>query len=257
MKIRLTKKLVSAIAALLASLIACVFVCYAWFAENKDVNANNLQTSVKGIDINTFEVVGYYINETTTETTNDDETTTSTTTYKVDSELEGTMKEYGDSLNSSSTDTRITAVLLQITYNISAPSDGTTKSYRMTYEGTSNGLFKNDTDTYGTTYGNYDFVSYLSAVVQFQSVTTPAEETASIASGNEVVFESTALAATNGELSTAITANGEDHVFYLVMDYSATKITEMGDALLSLGGGLSSTIYFIDDLVFVLEEYTQ
>lgn len=248
-----TKRLVKAVAALVASVILCIGVCLAWFAVNDNVDANGLNSSVAGENITKFNVSAYSLSE------NGDG-------YTIGEKVQGNgsvvMEAYGSELDGTR---KTTALLLEISY------DCKDKTFRIQAECNKKygfeGQTPNDDDT---------FVCYLSDAVEiFKNVTVTKNGenivggTVSKGGAGETFTEEKTTTDENGAEETLIIKNGlliADGITkgsgakYCIIDYSEYNIMRLYALAADSGGGISSTINFSfgtqdeKDIVFYMEE---
>lgn len=250
--VKVTKRLIGAIGALIVSVVLCIGVCLAWFASNDDVNGNGLSSSVHDEDISEFVVSAYSL------------TKNADGTYAIGAKSSGSLVEmaaYGGGLIGSET---TTALLLHITYVTKNPNKtfrvqaNCNKEYSLTPK-------EDENDT---------FQCYLSDAVEiFKDVTVTK-------SGTEVAGGTLEINAAGEKFAKEETVNGEKVTnkydipiaedlksdsgsgeVFCVIDYSEDNITALYAIAAENGGGISSQIKFsfgatdgATDIVFFIEE---
>lgn len=240
-----TKRLLGAIAALVASIVLCIGVCLAWFSVNDKVNGNGMQSGVKGVNIKTLNVTAYKLTEAAADGV-----------YIKGAAISGNavkMESYGG-LNPATT-----ALLLEISYsfysaegknyNLYAKCNKTLQSVSPVAGG--GDLFECHLS---------DAVRLYGAAVEGTSVTLTDSEGKSFFSveetedGSQTVKSDVIL---NGQgLSDG---TGEETVrLYFVIDYYDLYVNELYALILNNGGTLNSAITFSgeDDIGFYMEEAT-
>ncbi|MDE6374092.1 MAG: hypothetical protein K2L72_06285, partial [Clostridia bacterium] len=238
-----TKRLLSAVAALVASIVFCVGVCLAWFAITEKVDGNGMHSEVRGINIQTFTVTAYKLTETDGVYIKGDALTGSAVR----------MESYGG-LNPATT-----ALLLEISYsfytvegknyNVYAKCNKAVQSVSPVEGG--DDLFECNLS---------DAVRICEATVEGSSVTLSDGEAKSFfsveetADGSETVKSDMLL---NGRgLSDG---TGDQTVkLYFVIDYYDLYVNELYALILNNGGTLNSAITFTgeDDIGFYMQEET-
>lgn len=256
-----SKKLVLAIVALVVSVVVCVGACLAWFALNEKVSGNGLNFELRGDDLVSFNVTAYYLEY--------DAVTASYTLAEsgnhgdilndVDQNANGIinaedkMRPYGVGVSYT------TAVLFKMDYEFKSDSE---KDFRIFCEcPTSTRLSVVRTPE----LGDDDFNSSLSNAIKFENAE-----------------KSNSSYALNGQKNTFVDSNYEQcfHVdFYdginaqntqdkneagncvgtrfVVMDYDGDRFAYLSSLLLENGGGLSSGLELLGDLLFGIEEYDE
>lgn len=226
-----SKRLLKAIAALVASLVLCVGVCLAWFAVNGKVSANDAAASVKDINIKSFRVKAYNL----TPAEGDDPD------LFVKGEVLKTLWEYG-SLESSAT-----ALLLEFEWEFAG--DGTSGKNYNVYAKLEK-LLGDVVEGDASAGDDYDFKCDLSEAIDFYAVTV---------SGTSVTRESGLAADENGRLTINAQAvpdrpTGTLYTCYCMISYNDDEIAELYSKALDLGGELNSSMGFDDDINFYMEE---
>lgn len=255
---RASKKLVLAIISLAVSVVVCVGACLAWFALNQKVSGNGLNFELRGDDLISFNVTAYYL-EYDLET--DSYCLASNGNHEdiiseVDQNANGVinandkMRPYGVAINYT------TAVLFKMDYEF---KDSSEKLFRIFCECPISTRLSVVRATEQEDYFN----SSLSNAIKFENVTQ---------SGSSFLL--------NGQKNTFVDANHEQcfHVdFYdgisaqntvdknsdgnrvgtkfVVMDYDGDRFAYLSSLLLENGGGLSSGLELLGDLLFGIEEY--
>ena len=242
---KVTKRLVKSICALVASLVLCIGVCLAWFASNGEVGANDLREGIKSINITKFEVEAFELTDMKTQTVDGK----SVTTYKVGASVGNSsveMAEYGGLVANSTT-----ALLLKFTYSF---EDTLNKSYSI-YADCKNtrGQIGSKNDENGALL----LECALSSVVSFYDI---GETTVSAAStvtqkdekkGEEVPDTDGNLITLSGGISDTELSG----TFYCIIDYVENKIyTQYYKALTIEGTTFSTPMDFVEDIEFYMGE---
>lgn len=239
-KLKATKRLITAIAALVASVVLCIGVCLAWFSAIDRVSGGGMSESLKQQNIESFTVTAYTLEE-----LNDD----GGAAYKKGDKVTGdpvSMKDYG-SLNGT------TALLLEISYKFREVSN---RNYGIFADcNRERVLEQNGTDENQT----INFKSNLSDAVTIYRAVVDAEGKVSLTengaleftddSGGEIIKDRVVL---NGSAITD--ADTDIHTIYAVIDYNELHITTLYARALNEGGTLNSQMVFNGDITFYIEE---
>ena len=184
-----TKKLVTSIICLVLSLAFCVWAVFAWFSANNAVDADGIETSVKGNDIENATVNFYYIN-----------LSTSYDSYvrgdKLDLGNDANMRDYYGEVEPTAllvefsfTYTGETAAKVKFSFGSSAITTNTSIAPQFNY---ANGDYEYVPGT-DTALGYYNFIKgvYLSSVIDITPVNSSeqiSENGAITLSGNTSSF---------------------------------------------------------------------
>ncbi|MGN1104476.1 MAG: Ig domain-containing protein, partial [Candidatus Coproplasma sp.] len=272
---RASKRLVMSIIALVASVILCIGMCLAWFAMNKDVSGNGMQTQVKGSDIVSFEVVASYLdfndsNKTDYKTTDNGNVSTLEKTFdKDDNGVLDLSSDNGSSSNDEmrsfdSTKMYSSAVLFTVDYEILAGSDKTFRIYATcpyTTEHMTENVFtvikstaEGETDTYYSSVSNAVFLTEASLSGGKYTCKTSGSEAIDVKFIKEDYSKYFTRYLKTGIESTSSDANTKGTLYYL-MDYDEDLFNVLTNAMLTSGGTLNSKIVLDGDVVFGIEEY--
>ncbi len=241
---KVTKRLIKAVCALVASVVLCIGVCLAWFASNGEVGANGLDESIKSINITKFEIEAYKLTDMKTQTVDGE----SVTTFKVGDAVNGDdvkMAEYGGLYSST------TALLLKFTYSFEETLD---KNYA---------IYANCKNTRGEVIdgGKVDGVLHvkcaLSSVVSFYDIGEgESSESVTVTQKGEKASEE--VPATKGNIITLSGGISDDELsgtFYCIIDYVEDKIyTQYYQALSIEGTTFSTPMDFVKDIEFYMGE---
>lgn len=240
-----SKRLLKAVAALVASVVLCLGVCLAWFSANRKVDANNANTAIRDINIKSFEVKAYRLTRASG--------AGNAVAYNVGTEAVSTsikMSDYGGLVGNSST-----ALLLEFSYVF---NEALGKNYAI-YAHCDN----TRGDVTGKTVGDALRLNCsLSSVINFydiaetQTGAKPSAVTQSTQKSEEVIPD------TKGSLITiknAISDAGADGTqtvkFYCLIDYVESKVyTQYYKALSIEGTTLSTPMDFDNDISFYMQE---
>jgi hypothetical protein len=241
-----TKKLITSIACLLASLAICVWACYAWFTVSQNVHGSGINATIAGgdDDIVDIEVAAYQL-----------EYNSDKTAYKVSGDAlslgESNLITYDGDENTA------TAVLLEIKYQLSVLSK---KEFKICAA----------TANYSAAVENRDgvFISPLSNVVSFwkTNVTNLSSglEKATFATYGDAVsyfsgnFSKSSQVTIIGSIGASYGADGiysvaqnnglAEHTAYVIMDYNSELFGNIFSQVLANGGNMSSQVNFIGDV---------
>lgn len=242
---KVSKRLLKAVAALVASVILCLGVCLAWFSANNKVDANNANTAVRDINIKTFEVKAYRLTRASG--------VGNAIVYNVGNEAVGTsikMSDYGGLVGNAST-----ALLLEFSYVF---NEALGKNYAIY-------AHCNDTrcDVTGKTVGDALRLNCsLSSVINFYDIAEtqtgekPSEVTQSAQKTEEVLPDTKSSLITIKDGISDAGADGTQTIkFYCLIDYVESKIyTQYYKALSIEGTTLSTPMDFDNDISFYMQE---
>lgn len=248
---KVTKRLIKAICALVASVVLCVGVCLAWFANNDDVEASGLNNGIRSINITKFEVEAFNLTDRQTQTIEGQ----SVTSYKVGATAGNNkveMAEYGGLVGNSTT-----ALLLKFTYSFENTLD---KNYAI-YADCKNarGAIGHNMDENGEVIGGgiLRLNCALSSVVGFYGIGETSVSASSTVT-QKAEMEEEEVSGTFGNLITlkdAISDSVKSGVFYCIIDYVENKIyTQYYKALTIEGTTFSTPMDFIEDIEFYIQE---
>lgn len=236
-RLKATKRLISAISALVASLILCIGVCLAWFASNGKTDANGLNSEIRSTNIDSFTVTACSFSK--REVAED-----GAVTYTVEGASDGVMAPYGNIEGS------VTALLLKFDCKF---LDDLGKAYEL-----GAAFSKTIKDSVqSSTKAGYDLECNLSEVVEFFAADLTGEitEGKTVTQGKQISFT---------ETDTKVNLNGEKvndgkgttYTFYCIVDYGETLIqNKYAYALNNIEGcSLNSQMSFENDMSFFVEE---
>ncbi|MDE7257048.1 MAG: hypothetical protein K2N50_03730 [Clostridia bacterium] len=236
-----SKGLIKAVIAFVASVVLCVGVCFAWFVQNNNVDANGLNPGIKAPNIKAFTVTAFSLYDKTTKTTGGQ----SVTTYEIGPAVSGNsvlMAPYGNMENEE------TALLLEFKY-VFAEDLG--KNYgifahlqRLIGEGT----VQEVDDTEST---EYDFKCDLSSAIGFYGATVSGT---TVTREDNISGEDAKLICLNGGAATDGTVNTE-LVFYCIIDYVESEIDLLYRKAGDMGGDIWSQMRFDNDIDFYMQEF--
>ena len=106
---KISKRLIKAIIALVASVALCVGICFAWYARNEKLKADGVTSSIKSINIKSFTVTAITLKDKTTQRVDGKDVTTYSVGTVV-SDTSALMAPYGN------LDGDETALLLEFKY---------------------------------------------------------------------------------------------------------------------------------------------
>ncbi|MGN0806266.1 MAG: InlB B-repeat-containing protein, partial [Candidatus Coproplasma sp.] len=263
---RASKRLISAIIALVASVLLCIGVCLAWFAVNDNVSGNGLQTQVKGGDIVSFNVTAYYLDFKGDDKTNFIKAETGNKT------INGTLEEFDKNSNGvfdisaggndemrsyDPSKSYASAVLFEVSYEIKADSEKTFRIYASCSDTTEHFTVKNEFTVIKDSDPNNDI--YYSSVSNSVFLSEAISEIG-VYSYNSLVNKTFI----NGDytkeftkyLRTGITKENAKCTLYYIMDYDEALFNTLTNKMLNSGGTLISTLSLDGDVIFGMEEYT-
>lgn len=260
---RATKKLVSAILALIASIVLCIGGCLAWFSNNERVEVSGVNNQFRGSGIVDFKVTAYYLDALDKDFVNFEKATTGNLdvlgAVKVDGNGDGVLNQNSDdkmrpytlSSNYSS------VVLFKIEYELLPDAE---KNYRVYVSCSQDDRLKVNSA------GTNSYSSSLSNAVWFANGKVAGEtfspdndtRTAFVNNSNEKVFKI--------DLFKGIQPSGEQEgkynekgnyadTQYIMMDYDRDRFAYLSSLVLENGGGLSSALNLVGDINFGIEEY--
>lgn len=241
-KLKATKNLIRAVIALVASLVLCIGVCLAWYAQNGKVWGDGLNSNIKSTNITQFDVEAYTLSDKVTQTVDG----TSVTTFTVVDKIEGDnpvkqMTAYGGMV-----DVKVTALLLKFTFTF---DDTLNKNYA---------IYANCTDTRSPITGDGTLLECaLSSVISFYGMNSgETEESTTVTQKAEIKGE--AVPDTNRSLITlkdGISDSQKSGTFYCIVDYVEDKIfTQYYKALTINGTTFSTPMDFSSDIEFYIGE---
>ncbi|MDE7380141.1 MAG: hypothetical protein K2N14_03715 [Clostridia bacterium] len=240
--VKVTKRLIKAICALVASVVLAIGVCLAWYVQNQKVEGNGLNAHLNDVNIKSFTVKAYSLK--------DKRETTGVTTYKVvapvteDEDGGIKMEAYGNLWG------RETALLLEFKYQFNQVLN---KNYAIYAE-----LEKNigeviENEVTGT---EFDFLCDLSMATGFYGAAVDG----GVAEDGAAVTRKAALTA-DDEDEKYINLNGgsateSDDVltFYCIIDYVSDNMDSLYLRVCELGGTIWSKMLFKDDINFYMQE---
>lgn len=255
---KLSKKLISSILCLIASLACCVWACFAWFTQNKITKTGGTESSVIEDAILDFDVTAYYLNYSGESDTVFVPAGAGGVEAAYDINLSGTleaddrMRPYG-ALSGEST-----AVLFVVSYSINSQSS---QSFRITASCP-------DANAEIAVKGeNNDFVSDLSNSVYFVTDVTRDASAGTYTAGNQTKAflsysdgsygKSVTLSLVEGISVPAESAeNSYRATAYFIMDYNADMFAYIYSLVLQQGGDLTSALSFIGDISIGIEAET-
>lgn len=238
--LKASKRLVTAIIGFVLSLVLCIGVCLAWFAINGEVDANGLNSGMRGINITQFSVTAY--------TLKDRKTANGVTTFTLGEEATVVddavkMENYGNLFG------RETALLLEFSYDFDkalGSNYGIFAEFTKTIED-ENGVVENPES-------NGNFLSDLSAATAFYGASLAAGT-----GGATVVTQSAGLTADESErVNLNNSAATDEHAgtvekFYCIIDYDQQKISDLYLRVTFLGGSIWSQIEFNYNMLFYIK----
>lgn len=259
-----SKRLVTAIIALVASVILCIGVCLAWFAVNNEVRGDGLRSELRGDDIVSLTVKAYYLNETegVYEIAADgdkyadgsDITDSLGTAISVDVNGDGVINYNGDAMRPFAYGNYTTAVLFKIDYELLADSAKTfrifaecpsdTADTRLTVEN-NNGKFTSKLSNAVKFYEAESGTGYIPAPVADTFVNDEHEKSFKLDFYDGITVGGLTVNAAGNKAGTA----------YLIMDYDSDRFSYLSSLVLENGGNLNSGLELTGDITLGMEEY--
>lgn len=235
-----SKRLITAIIALVVSVILCVGVCFAWFLQNSKVDANGIDPGIRSTNITAFSVTAISLSGKTTSTQNGQSVTTYTVGSAV-SNKSALMAPYGNMDNEE------TALLLEFKFTFAANLG---KNYGIFAHlqrriGESKVQVIPDTESL-----DYDFKCDLSSATGFYGAEVSGTTVTLGAKINGVNANLVSLnggAATDGIVKSELT-------FCCIIDYEETAIDLLYRTAGDMGGEIWSQMRFDNDIDFYMEE---
>ncbi|MGN1060785.1 MAG: InlB B-repeat-containing protein [Candidatus Coproplasma sp.] len=270
-----SKRLISAIIALVASVLLCIGVCLAWFAVNNQVEGNGLQSQLRGEDIISFDVTAYFLDFDSEAQTysivngnRDDILDSSGDKITVDFNGDGIINKQDEDKDAMRPFTLVgaytTAVLFKMDYVLKGD---TQKYFRLFAECPENTRIKvvNESSAFKSNLSNS--IEFYKADVNgsdadiknntFQKASM--EEFAFTNSVHEQVFHVDLYDGINA--SNCGEKSAEDDNFhctkYVIMDYDRERFTYLSSLMLENGGGLNSVLSLTGDITLGIEEYDE
>ena len=261
--LRASKKLIAAIASLLASAILCIGVCLAWYATAREVDGSGMGQHLTDDGIEGFDITAYYLDA---DGSAYKKATTGNVTDEFGMPVDVDFKEQGvlDDDESDAmrpyilTDRYATAVLFEINYNIKV----TGNTYRIFVK------CADDSDLQVEASGN-NFKSPLSNSVFLVNATGN-----NVGSSNEnFTYKKTDVqpfvrSKENYDKYYKIICAENIHpvendvssymnTLYVIMDYDPALFSYLSSRMLEAGGTLSSRLIFDGDLTIGIETYEE
>ncbi len=276
-----SKRLMSAIIALVVSIILCVGVCLAWFAVNNQVDGNGMNSQFRGDDLISFTVTPYYLDKPNKEATDYNIASNGNIGVIVDNDNNGVIDD-GDAMRPFSLgELYTTAVLLKFDYVI---DEASTKTFRIFAECpcplpetipetkapqdaiTRLAVVNDGADAFKSNLSNAATFAKATATVDADGKPTVCSEekgsdgkaiyTPFVNNGHEKSFK---LPFYDGIDRTKLTANQTtgnlEGTSYVIMDYDSDRFAYLSALMLESGGSLSSKLNLLGDITFVMEEY--
>lgn len=265
-----SKRLISAILALIASVLLCIGVCLAWFAVNNDVRGDGLQTQINSNEVVGFSVTAYFLDYSSLNKTysivngnkdiiKDANGNKITVDYNEDTIInsDGNNKDVMRPFSLSGEYT--TAVLFKIDYEILGSSEN---NFR---------IFAQCPDTSRIKVTPVDgspnnFTSSLSNTVKFVQAQKSGDDYGALTGKqtfvNELYEKSFHISLCDGINANSLgdgKKNGSGNYAdtkYVIMDYERDRFTYISSLLLESGGGLNSGLTLLGDITLGIEEYT-
>ena len=265
-----SKRLISAILALIASVLLCIGVCLAWFAVNNDVRGDGLQTQIKSNEVVGFNVTAYFLDYSSLNKT-----------YSIVNGNKDIIKDANGNV-------------ITVDYNSDTiiNSDGNNKDvmrpFSLSGEYTTAVLFKIDYEILGSSENNFrifaqcpdtsrikvtpvdgspnNFTSSLSNTVKFVQAQKSGDDYGALTGKqtfvNELYEKSFHISLCEG-INAASLGDGKKNgsgnyvdTKYVIMDYERDRFTYISSLLLESGGGLNSGLTLLGDITLGIEEYT-
>ncbi|MGN0814561.1 MAG: Ig domain-containing protein [Candidatus Coproplasma sp.] len=265
---KVTKRLFNSIVCLTVSLAVCVWAVYAWFAQNDKVSSDGANTSVNTPDLEDFNVTAYYL----------DYNGTNTDEYKkaasgnisgsfdktVDSDELGTLDKFETSSDQmrpyDSLRPYATAVLFEIKYKIKSGSDKDFRIYaNCPYEigDMTENVFTivKDTDASDAFFSSVSNCVFMNAATVTGDVYTYDSENNQRfikSDGTDTKYFTKYL---DDSEEGSVVRDGQEHTLNVIVDYDAELFTKLSTYMLSAGGTLNSSLTFLGDLTFGIEDY--
>ncbi|MGN0824214.1 MAG: Ig-like domain-containing protein [Candidatus Coproplasma sp.] len=262
-----SKRLISAIIALIASVLLCIGVCLAWFAVNNDVRGDGLQTQIKSNEVVGFSVTAYFLDY-----------SESAKTYSIVNGNKDIIKDASGNV-------------ITVDYNGDTiiNSDGSNKDvmrpFSLSGEYTTAVLFKIDYEILGSSENNFrifaqcpdtsritveevgdtdNFTSNLSNTVKFVQAQASDDAYGALTGKqtfvNELYEKSFHISLFDGinkdSLGSKNGSGNYEDTKYVIMDYDKDRFTYISSLLLESGGGLNSGLTLLGDITLGIEEYT-
>ncbi len=241
-----TKRLLKAVAALIASLVLCIGVCLAWFATNGKVDANDLQSNIKSLNITEFKIEAYTLTEKKT-TVEGEQTVTTYTVGESAGDTSVAMSKFGGLEGNS-----ITALLLKFTFTF---DETLNKNYEIYADCKK---MRGEIKEGDTVDDVMHLLCSLSSVIDLYDV----GETGEIAVGDTVTQtaakQGTEVTDTDGtiiSLKDGISDSALQGTFYCIIDYTEDKVfSQYYKALTIDGTSFSTPMDFFCDIDFYMGE---
>ena len=264
-----SKRLISAILALIASVLLCIGVCLAWFAVNNDVRGDGLQTQINSNEVVGFNVTAYFLDYSSLNKT-----------YSIVNGNKDIIKDANGNV-------------ITVDYNSDTiiNSDGNNKDvmrpFSLSGEYTTAVLFKIDYEILGSSENNFrifaqcpdtsrikvtpvdgspnNFTSSLSNTVKFVQVQKSGDDYGALTGKqtfvNELYEKTFHISLFDGINADSLDGkkNGSGNYAdtkYVIMDYERDRFTYISSLLLESGGGLNSGLTLLGDITLGIEEYT-
>ena len=233
-----SKRLIKAIIALIASFVLCVSVCFAWFASNQDVRANDLPPDLRFTNVKDFKVIAYQLVNGATEGTY---TYDRTKPINSDTKKSIAMNQYGGMDVTTSR-----ALLLEFKYEFEVKEN---KTYNI---GASCEDAERIIDKYESSADR--FTCRLSDASSFYAVTVNGS---SVTQGKAISFYDDAVNNKTNSVKfndEGLTDSVSGSSFYCMIDYVDLNISMLYALALDMGGTLNSSMLFRSDIGFYIEE---
>ncbi len=232
---KISKRLIKAVIALVASLVLCIGICFAWYAQNEKLKANGANFGIRSINIKSFTVTAISLKDKTT-------SKTGVTTYTVDKVVSGTsamMAPYGN------LDGDETALLLEFKYTFNEALGNNYGIFAHLQMLIGDGKVEEEKQ-----YTDYDFKCDLSSATCFYGATVDGTK---VTLNDEITETGENLVSLNGGAATDNVADTE-LTFYCIIDYDVTDIDQLYLKAGDMGGDIWSQMRFVNDIDFYMAE---
>lgn len=240
--VKVTKRLIKAIIALVASVVLCIGVCLAWFSANDRVGGKGMGNSSRGVNISEFTVTAYELTDRTV-------AANGTVSYSYDTAKKLMTKDSGVYMYPyGNIEDNETAALLEFKYKFDKQLG---KDYGIFAQLNKDVKNENDRDVVAETAAgsDYDFVSDLSSATDFFGASV---------SGSTVTLSNKISAEADGKKVNLNDGKATDAdttlTFYCVIDYDENKVFQLYLQAGELGGEIWSQMRFANDIRFYMTE---
>lgn len=239
---KVSKRLIQAVTALVVSVVLCIGVCFAWFLQNNKVDANGIDPGIRSTNIKTFSVTAVSLSGKTT-TTENGQSITTYTVGPVISDKSALMAPYGNIDNIE------TALLLEFKFTFAASLGKNYGIFAHLQRIIGEGTVQKVTDAEST---EYDFKCDLSSATGFYGAEVSGS---TVTRGTKIVGSDSKLLNLNGGAVTDSVVNSE-LAFYCIIDYEESDIDLLYRKAGDMGGEIWSQMRFDNDIDFYMEEVT-